>query len=224
MRQFKFTRNAHRPLEQRLWLNGLDCIILGGVSIKDCAIILNTDQETAWKMLQELSQHDIGRFDGNTSEFAGGDRLRAAIFAIQKGIPIDDVAKHLGWRDFEGLVARILESKDFTTKRNMILREPRMEIDVVGIKLGVTMLIDCKHWKRRSRASLENAVDMQIERTKHYVSKTETVAAPTIVTLYQDSISFIKNVPIVPIFQFSSFVDEFYGNLENIKTIRKESR
>jgi len=42
---------------------------------------------------------------------------------------------------------------------------------------------------------------------------------PAIVTLYQEEISFIDNVPIIPILQFSSFLDEFYGNLDDLKTI-----
>ena len=104
-----------------------------------------------------------------------------------------------------------------------MLTDPRMEIDVVGIKFGVALLIDCKHWKRHSQSALENAVLKQVERTKQYVAKTKgVIAAPAIVTLYQDKLSFINNVPIVPIFQFASFVDEFYGNLEDIETIRTE--
>jgi uncharacterized protein YrrD len=30
-----------------------------------------------------------------------------------------------------------------------------------------------------------------------------------------------KNMTVVPIMQFSSFIDEFYGNLEKIRTIEK---
>ena len=45
------------------------------------------------------------------------------------------------------------------------------------------------------------------------------MAVPVIVTLYQDKIDFIDRVPIVPIFQFSSFVDEFYGNLDQMNSI-----
>ncbi|MFQ5440632.1 MAG: hypothetical protein ACE5DL_04130, partial [Nitrosopumilaceae archaeon] len=89
--------------------------------------------------------------------------------------------------------------------------------------LGVAMLIDCKHWKRYSSSVLSEAVKKQIQRTKHYVSKTPgSMAVPVIVTLYQDKIDFIDRVPIVPIFQFSSFVDDFYGNLENMNTIEKD--
>ena len=105
----------------------------------------------------------------------------------------------------------------------MILTKPRMEIDVVGIRLGVAILIDCKHWKRYSMSSLSSVVKKQIERTRQYVAKTEgAIAVPVIVTLYQDKVDFIENVPIVPIFQFSSFVDEFYGNIDQMKTIEKD--
>jgi hypothetical protein len=212
-------------VNQKLWLDGIDGIIPGGVSVKDFATVLSSDEETAWKMLQELSQHDIGKFDGNTSEFTEGDKLRATILALKKGVLVDEAAKHLSWKDFEGLTAQILELKDFATIRNLILTKPRMEIDIVGIKFGVAMLIDCKHWKKHNHSSLEGAVQKQIERTKHYIVKTKgAIAAPAIVTLYQDTVSFINKVPIVPISQFGSFVDEFYGNLDDVKIIRKDSR
>ena len=97
-----------------------------------------------------------------------------------------------------------------------------MEIDVIGLRLGVAVLIDCKHWKRMSHSMLETIVRKQIERVKHYVANTkDVVAVPTIVTLYQEETSFINRVPIVPILQFSSFIDEFYGNLEDIRTLEK---
>lgn len=207
-------------MNQKLWLNGLDGIITGGVSVDDFAVVVKTDQNTAKRMLQELSQNSIGRFDGTIMEFEEGDKLKATILALQKGVQIDQAAEHLDWKDFEGLAAKILESRDFAIMRNMILTKPRMEIDIVGIKFGVAVLIDCKHWKHHSQSALHDAVKKQIDRTKHYVAKTKgVIAAPVIVTLYQDRINFIDKVPIVPIFQLASFIDEFYGNLENMETI-----
>ncbi len=95
-----------------------------------------------------------------------------------------------------------------------------MEIDIIGIRLGIAILIDCKHWKRYSTSSLTGSVKKQIERTKHYVEKTPgAISVPVIVTLYRDKVDFIGCVPIVPIFQFSSFIDEFYGNIDQMKTI-----
>lgn len=207
-------------MNHKLWLSCLDGIITGGVSIEDFATVTNTDQNTAKRILQEFSQNSIGKFDGNIMEFEDGDKIRATILALQKGVQVDQAAEHLNWRDFEGLAAQILETRNFATMRNLILTNPRMEIDVVGIKFGIAVLIDCKHWKHHSYSALQNAVSKQIERTKHYVAKTKGVlAAPVIVTLYQDKVSFINKVPIVPIFQFASFIDEFYGNLEDLETI-----
>ncbi|MFN3655014.1 MAG: hypothetical protein ACK4TO_06770 [Candidatus Nitrosotenuis sp.] len=207
-------------MNQKQWLDGLDGIITGGVSVEDFATVVKTDQNTARRMLQEFSQNSIGRFNGTIMEFEEGDKLKATILALQKGIQIDHAAEHLDWKDFEGLAAKILESRDFATMRNLILTKPRMEIDVVGVKFGVAVLIDCKHWRRHNQSTLHDAVKKQIERTRHYVSKTKgAMAAPVIVTLYQDKVNFIDKVPIVPIFQLASFIDEFYGNLEELETI-----
>ena len=150
------------------------------------------------------------------------NKLKTALSAIKSGAPIEESSRDVDWKDFEGLVAEILESKNFEVIRNFRMRKPTMEIDVVGIHLGVAVLIDCKHWKRMTNSALEKIVLRQIDRVKHYVANTdEVVAAPVIVTLYQEETKFVSKVPIVPIIQFSSFIDEFYGNLEEIKTIEK---
>jgi len=150
------------------------------------------------------------------------NKLKTALSAIKSGAPIEEASRDVDWKDFEGLVAEILESKNFEVIRNFRMRKPTMEIDVVGMHLGVAVLIDCKHWKRMTNSALEKIVRRQIDRVKHYVVNTdEVVAAPVIVTLYQEETKFVSKVPIVPIIQFSSFIDEFYGNLEEIRTIEK---
>ena len=150
------------------------------------------------------------------------NKLKTALSAIKSGAPIEEASRDVDWKDFEGLVSEILESKNFEVIRNFRMRKPTMEIDVVGIHLGVAVLIDCKHWKRMTNSALEKIVLKQIDRVKHYVANTdEVVAAPVIVTLYQEETKFVSKVPIVPIIQFSSFIDEFYGNLEEIRTIEK---
>ena len=150
------------------------------------------------------------------------NKLKTALSAIKSGVPIEEASRDVDWKDFEGLVAEILESKNFEVTRNFRMKKPTMEIDVVGIHLGTAVLIDCKHWKRMTNSALENIVLKQIDRVKHYVTKTdEVMAAPVIVTLYQEGVKLVNKVPIVPIMQFSSFIDEFYGNLEEIRTVEK---
>ena len=137
-------------------------------------------------------------------------------------MPIEEASRDVDWKDFEGLVAEILESKNFEVTRNFRMKKPTMEIDVVGIHLGTAVLIDCKHWKRMTQSALNDIVSKQIERVKSYVEKTESISAiPVIVTLHQEKVDFVKQVPIVPIMELSSFLDEFYGNLDKVKTIEK---
>ncbi len=123
---------------------------------------------------------------------------------------MEDVSEYLDWKDFESLTGVILEEKDFEVTKNLILTKPRMEIDVIGKKMDIALLIDCKHWKNMSKSALDEIVKKQIERVKH-----------VIVTLHQESIQFVGNVPIVPIMKLSSFLDEFAGNLDSLKSVQK---
>jgi len=199
---------------------GLPGILVGGISVEDFSTVTKLNIVDSKTILDEFIKNSIGTKQDNSYYFEDGDKLKIAVKLLEKGLPIDEISIALDWKDFEGLTAAILTSKNFAVIKNMILTKPRMEIDVIGIRLGVAILIDCKHWKRYSVSSLSTVVKKQIERTKHYVKKTPgAISVPVIVTLYQDKVDFIENVPIVPIFQFSSFIDEFYGNIDQMKTI-----
>lgn len=202
---------------------GLNGIIQGGVSIEDFSAVTKINFVDSEIILEEFTKNGIGSKQDDNYYFDDGDKLKIAVALLEKGYPIDEISITLDWKDFEGLTGEILSSKNFAVIKNMILTKPRMEIDVIGIRLGIAILIDCKHWKRYSSSALKTAVKKQIERTKHYVEKTPGgMAVPVIVTLYQDKINFIENVPIVPIFQFTSFIDEFYGNIDQMKTIETD--
>ena len=209
-------------MNTKLLIQAISGVIPGGISTKDFAAIISTDKNTAEKILDMLTQNGIGQTIGNLVNFEDGDKLKTALFAIKNGVPIEEVSRYIDWKDFEGLVAEILDSKHFDVLRNFRLTKPTMEIDVVGVRLGIALIIDCKHWKRLSHSALEIIVVKQVERVKHYISNAkDVIAAPVIVTLNQEETSFISKVPIVPILQLSSFIDEFYGSMEEIKTIEK---
>ena len=199
---------------------GLHGIIQGGISVQDFSAVTKISNVESKIILDEFIKNDIGTKEDNSYLFEDGDKLKIAVSLLEQGCPIDEISIALEWRDFEGLTAEILSEKNFAVMKNLMLTKPRMEIDVVGIRLGIAILIDCKHWKRYNTSALSTAVKKQIERTKQYVEKTPgAMAVPVIVTLYQDKINFIDNVPIVPIFQFASFIDEFYGNIDQMNTI-----
>ena len=129
-------------------MQAISGVIPGGISTKDFAAIISTDKNTAEKILDMLTQNGIGQTIGNLVNFEDGDKLKTALFAIKNGVPIEEVSRYIDWKDFEGLVAEILDSKHFDVLRNFRMTKPTMEIDVVGVRLGIAILIDCKHWKR----------------------------------------------------------------------------
>ncbi len=199
------------------FVRGIQGVIPGGISVTDFAMVTQTSKELARKILDNLMQNGIGTFENGLVLFSENDRLRTSILAITMGAPIDEVSRFLNWQDFESLVAEILENRDFETFRNVVLTKPRMQIDVVGIKSGIAILIDCKHWNKTSQSALEQAVKKQVERTKRFVSKEKVQAAiSAIVTLYQQETKFIEKIPIIPIHQLDAFCEEFYDNLEEI--------
>ena len=192
------------------------------MSEHDFSVASEMDEFSAKELLQIFLQNGIGVLDENIVEFQNSDRIKASIFAIRNGATIEDVSEFLSWQNFEELVSRVLDENGFIVQKNLILTKPRMEIDVVGVKLGISILIDCKHWKRMTQSALNDIVSKQVERVKRYVEKTESTSAiPAIVTLHQEKVNFVNKVPVVPVMQLSSFLDEFYGNLDKMKTIEK---
>ena len=209
-------------MNPKLVVKGLHGIIEGGVSVTDFSVLCELDEINAKELLYTLVQNGIGILNVDVVDFdIPNDRLQTALYAINLGADLEDVSEYLNWKDFESLTGIILEEKDFEVTKNLILTKPRMEIDIIGKKMDNALLIDCKHWKNMSKSALDEIVRKQIERVKHFVSIENISALPVIVTLHQETIQFVGNVPIVPIMKLSSFLDEFVGNLDSLKSIEK---
>ena len=203
-------------------VKGINGILEGGVSVTDFSIVTELDEISAKELLYTLVQNGIGTWNDDLVVFdIPNDRLQTALFAIKLGADVESVSEYLTWQDFESITGLILEKKDFDVTKNLILTKPRMEIDVVGTKMDIALLIDCKHWKTMSKSALDEIVKKQVERVKRYVADENMSALPVIVTLHQEEIQFIENVPIVPIMKLSSFLDEFVGNLDSLASIEK---
>ena len=203
-------------------VKGINGILEGGVSVTDFSIVTELDEISAKELLYTLVQNGIGTWNDDLVDFdIPNDRLQTALFAIKLGADVESVSEYLTWQDFESITGLILEKKDFDVTKNLILTKPRMEIDVVGTKMDIALLIDCKHWKTMSKSALDEIVKKQVERVKRYVADEGMSALPVIVTLHQEEIQFVHNVPIVPIMKLSSFLDEFVGNLDSLASIEK---
>ena len=198
-------------------------IVPGTISVLDFTMAGRVDRVSARMILERLASAGIGSRSGDgTYEFSAGDRLRAAVLAVREdGAGIDEVSERIGWRDFEGLVAEVLDSRGFETERNLRISGggQRAEIDVAGTRGGIALLVDCKHWRRSSASALAAAARRQAGRARLYVAAGAgaPAALPAIVTLHEDGIEFAGRVPIVPVLKLGSFADELYGNMDGIE-------
>ena len=209
-------------INRNLLVKGIKAIIPDGISDIDFSVVSGIDRISAKEIMSLLVQNGIGKWKNDNVFFHESDKLKTAFFAISNGSPIEEVSEYLNWKDFEALVSQILSENGFYVEKNVILTKPRMEIDVIGKKLNVEILIDCKHWKRMNESVLNDIVNKQVNRVKRYVNDIgQIIAVPAIVTLHQEQITFINKVPIIPVTQLSSFLDELYGNLDQINTIEK---
>ena len=209
-------------MNPKLAVKGINGIIEGGISVTDFSVVTELDEISAKELLYTLVQNGIGTWNDDLVDFdIPHDRLQTALFAITLGAPIEDVSEYLTWRDFEAITGIILEENGFDVTKNLVLTKPRMEIDVIGKKMNLALLIDCKHWKTMSKSALDEIVKKQIERVKRYVADEGITALPVIVTLHQEGTQLVENVPIVPIMKLPSFLDEFVGNLGSLKSIEK---
>lgn len=164
--------------------------------------------------------------------FSGTGRLDAAILALQHGCDVEKVSEHLSWKDFEKLAAKVLGSLGYSTRTNVRMARPRMEIDVVGVSSGFAVVADCKHWRRCSPSSIAVHAHRQAERTGRLVRRSQEhpspgagpieQAVPVILTLHAESVRFASGIPVVPISQFRSFVMDVRGFLADMCVIRSD--
>lgn len=196
---------------------GLSGIVPGVVDVGEFAARSHMGEAAAADVMGRLCRMGIGEQADGAYRYAAGQRLEAAIMLLDDGCPVEDVAPALHWRDFEGLAAGILESDGFEVRRNYRASKPRMEIDVVGTRMGIAMLVDCKHWQRRS--ALAAAAGRQAARAERWAVMHKMPAVPVIVTLHEWRAS-TDGIPVVPVSKFRSFVAEFFGMLESVRVIR----
>ncbi len=152
-------------------------------------------------------------------------RISLAMKAVSNGALVENVIKHMNWKDFEGLVAKILSENDYACvesfRRRGNAEVKGMEIDVIGLKRWTLLVIDAKMWGTRSgkASALKTAVTKQKERTTRLCDQLERLSKkitkmtggdyilfPIMVTWLVEEIEMHDGVPVVPIFMLNSFL------------------
>jgi len=153
------------------------------------------------------------------------NRISLVTEAVSLGVDIESVVEQTTWKDFEGLVARVLSENDyicvesFRRRGSELLRG--MEIDVIGVKGSTVVVIDAKMWGVRpgKSSALMTAAEKQKERTARLPGQMRKLSEkigglregtyrliPILVTWLVEEVAFHEGVPIVPIFELNSFL------------------
>ena len=205
-------------------LKAIPMINEGNLSFDEFALATGLGKKISHELIKFLVGNEIGTVNSDSVDFNQLDKMRAAMLAMRMGVDVEYLSKVLNWKDFEMLATNILDSSGYVAYHGFRLKKPRAEIDVVGIKDRMALLIDCKHWKRSSPSELRRFALMQIERAEAFVRAKEgqiRSAIPAILTLHTESITFVDDVPIVPVIKFRSFLNEMNGYLNEIKVVSR---
>jgi hypothetical protein len=111
-------------------------------------------------------------------------------------------------------------------QRNVRLRKPTRQVDIVAESASLVLSVDCKHWKRAVGArGLERLVRAQAARTRQYAGRLDQGGArsylPVLLTMMDNQLRVVDGVPIVPVTTLRDFlvsVNRFDHGLAFIRT------
>ena len=142
-----------------------------------------------------------------------------AVCACRLGAPVELVSRHVDWRGFESLCAALLASIGYTVRRNVRFRRPRAEVDVLATGRSVTLLVDCKHWRRDPGvSSYAKMAEAQRKRAERVRSTLDTVSpiGIVIVTLGESQTRFVDGAAVVPIHTLADFSENVLAYSEQM--------
>jgi Restriction endonuclease len=157
------------------------------------------------------AEHALAAVRGEFSLAARPDDLRVfrAITACRLGALPEDVARFLDWRDFESFCATILRAADYTVTENLLLRNPRLQIDILARSPSIALVVDCKHWAReRGPSTMGRVAAAQAQRALRLRAKMSHLEpmAVVVLALSNEQARFVGGAAVVPIGVLGGFL------------------
>jgi hypothetical protein len=137
--------------------------------------------------------------------------VSAALALTRLGADLDRVARSLKWDEFEQYCAMAISAAGFTVMRNVRLRKPTRQIDIIAESPTIVLSIDCKHWKRSAgEGGLVAPALAQAERTRMYAMGSKhrgnRAYLPMLLTMIDNQVRVVEGVPIVPLQALREFL------------------
>jgi hypothetical protein len=137
--------------------------------------------------------------------------ISAAVALTRLGCDLDRIAKSLAWREFEQYCAMAISAAGYSVRRDVRLRKPTRQIDIIAESPSLVLSIDCKHWRRGTGpASLGAPAVAQVERTRMYVERSSPRGGmaflPVLLTMMDNQVRIVEGVPVVPLQALREFL------------------
>jgi Holliday junction resolvase-like predicted endonuclease len=193
---------------------------------------LNFSDEVFDQLISELMQENLITISDNTVILTLSQRIDIAVKALELGSDIEVISRSLNWLEFEELCARVFHQNGFKVNRRFrfYAEGRRWEIDLFAFKKPWIILAECKHWsKGMSNSSAMKIIEVHFEKCRilaehfHDVSVKAKVydrgfytIIPMALTLSPTPIEIYRQIPIVSILSFPSFLNDFDGYLTRL--------
>lgn len=140
----------------------------------------------------------------------GEAAVTAAVERIASGVPEEEAARSLTWKDFERFCAQLLRAGGYSVKEDVHLSRPRAQLDLVATGPLFTINLDCKHWKRTpSPSAMEGFARAQLRRSRllRKVTPDPKPIVSAVLSFSDPEGGFVEGVAVVPVRAVRSFLE-----------------
>jgi len=180
--------------------------------------------------LSSLEEEGLVNISQGKIEASLDQRLKLAISAIKSGADFQRVSKHLGWKEFEEMVAFTFEENGYKVKRRyrFSAQGRRWEIDVLATRKPLIICAECKHWaKSLGNSTARNIIEIHLEKVRVMSENVASISEkinvnrwgkatimPMALSLIPARSNMYRRMPMVSVFELPDFLSEFSGQME----------
>jgi len=210
--------------EREILISTLNLTKDGYADLKEIIRDARIPSQIACQILERNESSGILRISGAKIIATPEQRLRIALKAVDLGADVERVCKHLKWEEFEEISTLALEMNGFRVKKHFRFswNGKRFEIDLLALKKPFVVCADCKQWRRGWMGlPSRKAAEKQVQRTRILAENSlgmlkkigiekwsSACFIPLIISLFPSESAFCRNVPVVPIIQLRSFIQD----------------
>ncbi len=145
-----------------------------------------------------------------------------AVALVSLGVDPETVSRALSWRDFESFCADIVRAERFEVKENIMLNNPRAQIDIIARSNSFVITMDCKHWSRLGPSGLRTIALAQLQRSRLVRERLQAERLPivsAVLTLFDHQVRFTEGVAVVPVSALRNFLQSLEGLTEMLEVV-----